>query len=147
MHFSQWGLATIAGQFNYEQCVIESVLLLVFVLSFLDRYCTNTFFSGVTWAGLVVRMELPTMPETSGRTPFLNDKCTVFFYVHHTTHRTYGIMSHLKDSAIILVQCLAQRHKSLAQGHKCLAQEHKCQDRNPNSHCAVRHTRARVRCT
>ncbi len=78
-------------------------------------WCTNVLswwilhqhsFSVVTWVGMVVHMELPTMPETPGWTPSLSYKCTKFFYLHYTKHRTYGFTSCPKDEAI-MVKCLA----------------------------------------
>ena len=55
----------------------------------------------------VMRRNLPTIrPGTVGRTSSLNEKCTGFFNVHYTTHRTYSFTSHLKDTAV-MVKCLA----------------------------------------
>ena len=72
----------------------------------------------------VMRRNLqPTKPETPGQTPFLNDKCTGFFYVHYTTHGTYSFTSHPKDEAI-MVKCLAQEHKR---------RDRPGQDSNPHS--------------
>ena len=49
---------------------------------------------------------LPIKPEHRGKPPSLYDKCTWLFYVHYTTHRTYGFSSHPKDAAMMVVSCL-----------------------------------------
>ncbi len=50
----------------------------------------------------------PIKPGTLGRSPSLFNKCTGFFYVRYTTHRTNGFAPHPKDEAI-MVKCLALR--------------------------------------
>ncbi len=40
---------------------------------------------GLGTAYEIMRMELPTMPESPGEPPSPNDKCIVHFYVHRTT--------------------------------------------------------------
>lgn len=49
---------------------------------------------------------LPFNPGTLGATPFLDDKCSGFFQVLYTTHRSYDFKSHLKNAATT-VKCLA----------------------------------------
>ena len=42
--------------------------------------------------------------------PLFFKKCTGFFFVRYTTHRTNGFTCHPKDEAMV---------KCLAQGHRC----------------------------
>ena len=63
----------------------------------------------------------PIKPRTPRRTPYLDVKCTRFFYVHNTTPRTYRFTVPPKDEAIMV---------------KCLACGHKCHDGDSDPHSA-----------
>ena len=52
------------------------------------------------------RIMQPIIPGSPGRTSSLFDKCTGFFYVGHTSHRTYAILSHPKDEAVMVLSVL-----------------------------------------
>ena len=48
-----------------------------------------------------------TARNTSGRTPSLFGKCSGFFYMRNTTHRTIGFTPFLKDEAMVTCKSLA----------------------------------------
>ena len=61
----------------------------------MDLECNSAlFFYKVLWRDMQ-----PIKPGKPGQIHSLYNKCTGFFYVHYTTHWTYGLASHLKDAA------------------------------------------------
>ena len=60
---------------------------------------------------------LPIKPGATGRTPSLFDKCTRLLYVHYTTHRTNGFMSHPKDEVSWLCVLFKDTCVTTSQSH------------------------------
>ena len=79
-------------------------------------------------AGRVLRRIKQPLPETPGKPLLLSISTSGFFYVHYTTHGTYGLTSHPKDGAIVV---------------ECLAQGHTCHDQGSNPHSTDHHQRVR----